>query len=168
MDKYDFLLASENDIPEIIGIYHSLIGTPGCTWNEYYPTEEIARSDIESGSLYILKEGAAIVAVAAAGPFDELGSLRWSPQNPCELARIGVVPALHRQGIGTMLLRKVMEAVKKRGFDGIIMLVSKSSPAALALYDRNGFERCGDAFMFGFDFYCYQMQFAPAAKGQSR
>jgi hypothetical protein len=31
MSKYDFLLADFDDIPEIVSIYHSNIGTPGCT-----------------------------------------------------------------------------------------------------------------------------------------
>ena len=33
MSNYTFLLASYEDIPEIVSIYQSLVGTPGCTWN---------------------------------------------------------------------------------------------------------------------------------------
>jgi ribosomal protein S18 acetylase RimI-like enzyme len=39
------------------------------------------------------------------------------------------------------------------------MLVSKTNNAALALYEKNGFERCGEVFRFGIDFYCYQITF---------
>lgn len=159
MEKYKFLLADTDDIPEIVDIYHSLIGTPGCTWGLDYPNKETAESDIRNKSLYILKENERIIAVASAGAFDELGDLKWTPKNPCELARIGVMPTMQKQGIGTIILQNVIKAVKDRGFDGIRMLVSKTNPAALALYDKNGFEKCGEAFMFDIDFYCYEMKF---------
>jgi ribosomal protein S18 acetylase RimI-like enzyme len=159
MDSYSFSLAATDDIPEIVAIYHSLIGTPGCTWSLDYPNTETAWSDIESGSLYVLKDNGTIIAAASAGPFDELGHLSWSPQNPCELARLGVAPGMQKRGIGTIILQNVITAAKERGFDGIRMLVSKTNHSALRLYDKNGFERCGEAFMFDIHFYRYQMKF---------
>jgi ribosomal protein S18 acetylase RimI-like enzyme len=80
-------------------------------------------------------------------------------ERPCDLARIGVLPNMQKRGIGTAILKNVINAVKERGFDGIRMLVSKTNPAALAMYDKNGFSRCGETFMYGIDFYCYEMVF---------
>lgn len=159
MNGYTFLLASYEDIPEIVGIYHSLIGTPGCTWDLDYPNRETAESDVDSKSLYILKKNDEIIAVASAGEFNELGHLPWTPTNPCELARIGVRPTMQRQGIGTMILQNVMKTVQEKGFDGIRMLVSKTNPAALALYEKNGFVKRGETFMFDLDFFCYEIKF---------
>ena len=159
MDNYSFLLASDEDIPEIVRIYQSLIGTPGCTWDSDYPNRTTAESDLESASLYVLKQNGSIIAVASAGDFNELGHLQWTPEKPCELARIGVVPMMKKQGIGTIILQQIMKTVKDKGYDGISMIVSKTNPAALALYEKNGFERCGETFMFDHDFYCYQMKF---------
>ena len=159
MGDYNFLLASPGDISEVMSIYHTLIGTPGCTWGLDYPNLEIVESDIENESLYVLKDGSKIIAVASACAFNELGHLGWKPKNPCELARIGVAPDMQRQGIGTIILQNVMNAAKNKGFDGIRMLVSKTNPAALALYEKNGFERCGEVFMYDIDFYCYQIEF---------
>jgi len=153
------LLASFDDISEVISIYHNLIGTPGCTWSLDYPTIEIVKADIESRSLYILKDDSRIIAVAAAGAFDELNHLQWKLRNLCELARIGVISTMQRQGIGTLILHNVINAVKAKGFDGIRMLVSKTNPAALALYEKNGFERCGETFIYDIHFYCYQLVF---------
>ncbi len=164
MGKYDFLLANIDDASEIMDIYHSLIGTQGCTWSIEYPDYETVESDICNKSLYILKDNNRIIAVAAAGSFNELEHFEWTPQKPCELARIGVTSTLQKQGIGTIILQNVIEAVKDRSFDGIRMLVSKTNPAALALYDKNGFERCGETYMYGIDFYRYQMNFYPADK----
>jgi L-amino acid N-acyltransferase YncA len=159
MDDYTFLLASYDDITEIVDIYHSLIGTPGCTWDLDYPNRESAESDISRSSLYILKKNDKIVAVASADAFNELGHLQWTPQNPCELARIGVIPSMQKQGIGTLILQNVIRTIREKGYDGIRMLVSKTNPAALALYDKNRFVKCGEVFMYDIDFFCYEMKF---------
>ncbi len=160
LDGYEFVLAEHADIPEIVEVYHSLVGTPGCTWDSEYPSRKMAELDVGSNSLYVLKKDGRIVAVASAGDFQELGHLQWSPEKPCELARIGVLPTMQGRGIGSVILQKIIEAAKQKGYDGIRMLVSKTNPAALAMYEKNGFARCGEAFMFGRDFYCYQMKFA--------
>ena len=142
MNNYIFSLAERNDVDEILDFYHSLVGTPGCTWNLDYPNRENVESDIHNDSLYMLRDKDNIlISVAAAGMSDELEELRWNMKNPCDLARIGVLSTRQNQGIGTIMLCNVINAVKKRGFDGIRMLVSKSNPSALAMYDKNGFTK---------------------------
>lgn len=152
-------LATRDDVPEIVSIYRSLIGTPGCTWDEGYPSEETAEHDINNGWLYIFKKQDKIVGVASIGDFGELSDLKWKPKNPCELARIGVHPEFQQQGIGTLMLQYCFETAKKQGFDGIRILVAKTNTPALALYEKNGFELCGEVFRFNIDFYCYQTTF---------
>jgi ribosomal protein S18 acetylase RimI-like enzyme len=159
MGRFNFLLANDSDLSEIMELYHSIIGTPGCTWSLDYPSKENVEADIKSKTLYILKKDDKIVAVAAAGSFGELDHLYWRPKKPCELARIGVDPTMQKQGVGTIILQNVINTMKSKDFDGIRMLVSKTNSAALALYNKNGFEMCGETFMFGIDFYCYQMNF---------
>ena len=160
MNNYKFQLANHNDISEIVSIYHSLVGTPGCTWDLDYPSKETAKDDIENEALYVLKKDNKIIAVATAtGNYSELNHLQWSLQNPSELYRIGVNPELHGQGIGSIILQNIIKAMKEKGFDGIRQIVSKTNPAALALYDKNGFERYGETVMFEREWYCYQIKF---------
>jgi ribosomal protein S18 acetylase RimI-like enzyme len=159
MDSYTFLMATYDDIPEIVNIYHSLIGTPGCTWSLDYPNRETAEYDIKNNWLYVLKMNNKIIATVSAGEFNELGHLQWTLKRPCELARIGVMPTMQKQGIGTIILQNIIKSMKEKGFDGIRILVSKTNPAALALYHKNGFEKRGEVFMFDIDFYCYQLKF---------
>ena len=159
MDGYKFLQANSDDIPEIVSIYNGLIGTPGCTWSIDYPNKETAEYDIEKNSLYVLKKNKKIIAVATVGNFNELIDLEWKPKNPCELYRIGVMATKQNQGIGTILLQNILKTVKEQKYDGMRFLVSKTNFAALALYDKNGFERCGEVFMHDIDFYCYQIKF---------
>jgi ribosomal protein S18 acetylase RimI-like enzyme len=163
LSEYTFSSADYNDIPEIVGIYHSLVGAPGCTWSMDYPSRATAEADINSKSLYILKKDDKIIAVASAGEFNELGHLQWKSKNACELARIGVMPGMHRQGIGTMILREIIKLARDKGYDGIRLLVSKTNPAALFLYNKNGFVKRGEVFLFDIDFYCYEITFGHEA-----
>ena len=159
MSNYEFQLARYDDIFEIVSLYHRIVGTPGCTWTLDYPSKETAENDIRNDWLYTLRKDDKIVAVASVGDFDELSDLQWKPQKPWELARIGVDPSFQKQGIRTSLLSNIIRTAKEKGYDGIRMLVSKTNTAALALYEKNGFERCGEVFRFGIDFYCYQITF---------
>ena len=159
MDNYVFQLATYEDIPEITTIYQSLVGTPGCAWNSDYPNEETAKEDIDNGWLYILKKDGKIIGAVSAGDFDWFNDLQWKPKNPCDFARIGVAPAFQSRGIGTIMVQNVIKIMKSKGFDGIRLIVSKTNPAALALYEKNGFERCGEIYMFDIDFYRYQIEF---------
>ena len=159
MDRnYTFSAAEPADADDILVLYQNLIGTPGCTWNSEYPTKEFIDSDIKLHSLYILKnQQGQIIATASCGGERELDDLQWDMQNPCELARVAVAPSLHHQGIGSYLLKQVIAAVKARGFDGICMLVATSNSAALGLYEKHGFTRCGKIRRYGFNFFRYQI-----------
>jgi diamine N-acetyltransferase len=158
--QYEFSLARETDAPAVFALYRSMIGTPGCTWSDVYPTNELVLRDIRTDSLYVLKDAqGSLIAAAAAGSDDELKDLHWDMENPCELARVAVSLSMQNQGIGSYLLKQVVAAVKARGFDGIRMLVSVHNPHALALYDKNGFQRLDEVRMYGFEFYRYQMVF---------
>jgi len=159
MNDLVFDLAHHDDIPEIMRLYKSLISMTGDSWNLHYPNAEIAKRDIDNNSLYILKKNEVIIAAASVGGSEELKHLPWNPQNPCELSRVSVKPEFQRQGIGSLLLYHTIRIAQEKGFDGICMLVSKTNPAALALYEKHGFEQCGETFMYDKDFYCYQMTF---------
>ena len=162
MDSYVFKLAKKEDTSKILEFYHSLIGTSGCTWNLDYPNEDIVNQDIINNSLYLLKENDVIISVAVAGigsGYTKTAKLKWSSNNPCDLARFGVLLSKQNCGIGSFMLNKVITAVKERGFDGIQLLVDKLSPTASALYDKNGFVQCGETQMDDTDFYCYEMVF---------
>jgi ribosomal protein S18 acetylase RimI-like enzyme len=155
---YAFSLAQETDAADVFKLCRSMIGTPGCTWSDEYPDEDVVHLDIRTSSLYVLKDPQGkLIAAAAAGPDDELKDLSWDMENPCELARVAVAVNMQNRGIGSYLLGHVITAVKARGFDGIRMLVSVGNPHALALYDKNGFTRLDIVHMYGHDFYRYQM-----------
>jgi ribosomal protein S18 acetylase RimI-like enzyme len=152
-----FSLAEAADIPDVLALYRSLVGTSGCAWNSEYPNKQIVEQDVAAGSLYILREDGELLAAAFAGDDDELDGLPWQSRHPCNLSRLGVVLSRQGSGIGSFMVQSIKDAVRERGYDGIILIASKSNPSALALYDKNGFTRCGETEMYGIAFSCYEL-----------
>ena len=157
--KLEIKMAKINDKEEIIKIYKSLIGFPGCTWSNEYPIIEDVEKDINKESLYIAYDDKKIIAVAAAGKDEELEHLEcWSKEikEPCDLARIGVIKEYQNRGIAKILVKYIEQDVLTRGFDGIHFLVSKTNPKALAVYDRLEYKKCGETIMYDINWYCYE------------
>ncbi len=151
--------ATNKDESQILEIYHSLIGTFGCTWSEEYPTIEDIRNDTLKKSLYTVWNDNRIIAVAAAGKDHELDNLDcWDTniKKPCDLARIGVLKEFQNNGIAKQLVEYIEIDVVKRGFDGIHFLVSKTNPSALALYNKLKYKNCGETNMYDINWFCYE------------
>ena len=161
MQEYTFIKASPSDAQEILGLYRSLVGTDGCTWSEEYPNTETIAFDLQQDALYCLRGAKGIAAVASFGAFGELNDLPWpvALRNPCELARIGVRPALQRRGLAAQLLQHGISHAKEKGFDGIRLLVGCGNPAAQRLYQANGFLRYGTIYRYGCHFDFEQLTF---------
>lgn len=161
MQEYAFVKAGLADAQEILEIYRSLVGTDGCTWSEEYPNAETIAFDLQLDALYCLRGSRGIAAVASFGAFGELDDLPWPAalRNPCELARIGVRPALQRRGLAAQLLRHGIADAKEKGFDGIRLLVSRTNPAAQRLYQANGFLCYGMTYRYDCHFDFEQLTF---------
>jgi len=164
MNQYQFRLAVPADAPAVERVYQSLVGQPGCTWHADYPTIEHALDDIRVESLYLLLDNDKIIAVASAGPFDDIDNFFAVPElaanlkNPCALARIGVIKDKQNQGIAKLVLDKVIESCQRRGYDSMVLLVSPTNPAALKLYQSRGFKKCAEnIFIYGHDYARYAL-----------
>lgn len=159
--EYKLKIANVEDRESIAALYKSLVGTPGCTWDLYYPTIEHVDVDIYSNILYCLCDDSyCIVAVASIVAEDEEdGFFGWNKEvnKTCELARVGVNKSMHNKGLGSRIIEYVIKDVKERGFEGIHMLVSKTNPVALALYSKYGFRRCGEINLYDIDWFCYEL-----------
>lgn len=151
-------LAEPENAEEIMRLYRSLVGTKGLTWDENYPLLDDVERDIEEKSLYIAVSDGKIIAAAGAGVDEDVAGLS-AIENPYNLYRVGVRRDFQRKGIAGKLLEYIKTDVKKRGFGGMFFLVAKGNEPALGLYEKHGFKRAGEAFMFGFDFWCYEINF---------
>ena len=160
MDRYDFVLAGKDDIVCVAEFWYSLIGTPGSHWRGEYPNVDRAREDVDGGMLYLLKDGDEIVASVTIHP-SEKHSVELFPalEKPCEISRLGVARHMQRQGIGRMMTERAVELSKQMDYDGMGLLVSKYNSFARRMYDKIGFELCGEVTLWEIDFVCYQMVF---------
>lgn len=151
-------LAEYADKDEVMRLYRSLVGSEGLTWSEEYPTLDDIERDIAAKSLYVAVSEGRITAAAGAGDDDEVSGL--SPlKKPCCLYRVGVSREYQRRGIAGSLLEYIKTDAKKRGYEGMFFLVARENKPALKLYEKHGFLRSGEVKMFGYEYYCYEMNF---------
>lgn len=72
-----FRKATDGDLPAVLALYRSVLGTEGCTWDEDYPSEREAKGDLSSGGLYVFEsDGKLLVSKvnrAAVGLYRSLG-----------------------------------------------------------------------------------------------
>lgn len=57
----------------------------------------------------------------------------------CHILNLCVRPERHGQGIGRLLLRRLLSAARTRDADTVFLEVRESNAAAIALYDSEGF-----------------------------
>lgn len=60
-----------------------------------------------------------------------------------DITNVSVKKELQGQGIGTMLIQELASRTKEMGIEKIFLEVRESNAAALALYEKQGFERMG-------------------------
>ena len=171
MERKQKKKAGMEQAEEVMSIYRSLVGSPGCTWSEKYPVMEDVERDIANDSLYVLYDGPAIIAAAFMGPTDEFEHLTfWDPsiRRPCDLARIGVRKEYQGRGIAKELIRRIEPDLVRRGFDGVQLLVCKTNPKAEAVYRASGFQYCGETEIYDNQWNCYEKKIGPAAAPEEK
>lgn len=152
--------ATGADADAIMALYRSMIGSPGCTWNEYYPTPDLLARDLADGNVYVMRgEDSAIIATITIDQdeaVDRLPCWSLSAGRSRELARLCVRADYQNRGIARRMLCFGMDELKKRGYSGTHFLVSPHNPQALASYDKLGFTKVGTTEMFHQAWYCYE------------
>ena len=165
---FEISKALPEDAEEIFAIYDDLKGSPGCTWDENYPTLEFVRNDIEKrDSLYKVTDGGRIIAAAYLGEFEEVerpDCIDRSIKRLGELSRVGVRRGYHRKGAAFGLITHLLGEAEKLGFDGVMLLVGTENISAIALYEKSGFQNCGETFLYETHWFCYQYKL----KGQQK
>ncbi|GAX48378.1 GNAT family N-acetyltransferase [Pseudolactococcus reticulitermitis] len=151
------------DAQAIVALYQSLIGVPGCTWHEDYPTLENAQADIRGNSLYLIEDENAsgkILAVATAVEEADLDAFEcWHQQvtNWRSLSRVAVRQSVQGRGLAQKLISAIIDDLKGIDSAGLRLLVSPDNWSALALYQKLGFKQVGDCFSYGETWACYEL-----------
>ncbi len=150
--------AKKEELPEILKMYRSVIGKPGCTWNISYPNEATLYEDFRTGNLYVLCRGKLLLGAGSVVPRNELDDLDcWQHQADArEIARIVIRPELQSKGYGKHLVNKLCLHLERTGCQVVHILVAKENHHALSLYRECGFHCKGECHRFDHDFYAYE------------
>ena len=153
----EFMLAKNEDLEIITGLYKAAIGSLGCTWNEHYPTREHTLADLERGDLFCMKTGSGeIIGVIAIDDDKEVETLQCWSKNGAELARLVVKENYQNQGIAGQLLKEAMTVLKQRGYSYVHFLVSKYHTKALKAYEKLKFDHVGESDLYDGAWLCYE------------
>ena len=157
--EYNLVLATEEDREEIMALYKAQLGRELCPWDEYYPSNETIDADFARDGLFVLKEDGKIKAAISIDEDEEVNRLPcWDeallPEG--ELARLAVLPEEQNKGIARIMLKHGMEELKRRGCNGIHILVGKYNTKAIRSYAVFGFNEVGECHLYEQDFLCYE------------
>jgi len=157
--NWEIKRATIADADEVLALYNSMIGTPGCTWSELYPAMENIEFDLGKDALWVMRDGDVLVGAISVGNLGDVCQLGWAPQNPAELARIAVAHGYQGRGLAAALIRHGIETARAAGHDGVVLLVSPDNHAARHLYEKLGFEPCGEIDGWNHHWLRYQQSF---------
>lgn len=153
-----FRKAQENESEKILNVYHSVIGSQFCAWNNLYPSEYEICADMEAGTLYVIENQNAIISAISVVPENELDGFDcWEEkENAREFARVAVMPDCQGKGIAGILVSKIEKILKSQCIGAIHISVAKKNIPAQKLYQSHGFSIRGEAEMYGNSFWLFE------------
>lgn len=157
--EYEIVLATEEDRDEILALYKMQLGRDYCPWNEEYPSNKEIDYDLSRDALFVMKMNGGIKAAISIDEDEAVDRLPCWDKNLApegELARLAVLPEEQNKGLGRVMLKFGMDELKRRGFQGIHILVNKHNSKAIACYSIFGFQVVGECHMYEQDFLCYE------------
>lgn len=147
--------ATINDIDAVVALYRAAVGTPGCTWNDEYPSRETAEEDLASGGLYVLRKAESVIGAVSIVNENELDGLECFKirTGAREFARLTVSPGFRGRGYAAHMLGKITEIAARAGATAWHILAATCNPSAIALYRAFGFSFLGECDMYGNRYY---------------
>ena len=162
-------LATKSDIQDIMGLIElckkDLEKQAIYQWNDYYPTEEHIKGNIDDGTFYILKyEHASIgtVSVTEKQPL-EYGNIDWEDKSGdvVVITKLMVHPEFQKRGCGRKLMDFAEDHALSKNYSSIRLDAYTGNQRAIKLYEARGYNKIGQ-IMFPereLPFYCYEKLF---------
>ena len=151
MQKIIVRPAALADIAAITRIYADAVVNGTASFEIEPPDEaEMTRRQaalLNNGYPYLAAEvEGAIAGYAYAGPYRSRPAYKWSVEDS-----IYVAPAMHRKGIGGLLLRRLVAESEQRGFRQMIAVIGDSAQiGSIAVHERAGFSHIRTLRSVGF------------------
>lgn len=140
--------ATPHDLDHIMSLYRACAAQPNSCWDESYPTEEIARSDIEQGVLYLHEDYGAATLL----DWDNLEEMELGfeyTEKPCVLCRLCLHPSHQGKGEGKRILALAEQQARELGYQSMHLLVDVENRTAHCLYESAGYRRVNEAALYG-------------------
>jgi len=151
MSSADIRPAGPGDVAAITRIYGEAVANGTASFEIEPPTEaEMARrleALVAKNFPYVVAERAGVVVgYAYAGPYHTRPAYRWSIEDS-----VYVAPEFQRQGLGRLLLARLIADAEARGFRQMIAVIGDSANAgSIELHAAAGFRRIGAVQSVGF------------------
>jgi phosphinothricin acetyltransferase len=144
--------ATERDLQDILRIYNHAVEHTTAVF-EYRPhTIDMRREWFrakQAASLPVLVAGeaGAVRGFATYGPFRAWPAYKYSVEHS-----VYVDPAVHRQGIGSALVRAVLDEARARNLHVVMAGITSDNGVSLRLHERLGFKEVAHIPEVGFKF----------------
>lgn len=144
----------------LLAHYQSMIGLPGCTWNEYYPSAEDVAHDIAAGAVYALRDDAGQIIAAASTEEDEIRAYDFCADKAArsiEISRVMVVRTHQGQGLARQVVSQLIALLRAEGYAVVRLLVSPGNVKAYHLYTSMGFQVIGECDLYDEHWACCEL-----------
>ena len=135
--------------------------SPQWVWGEY-PNEKFLQASLDAGTLYVAKEGDALLAaVTIDTTFDEeYASVNWLfGVKPGAFHRLAIAPDQQGKGLGKRIIADVCDILRSQSCDTLRIDTYENNLAAQKVYSRIGMRKAGEVRFFHrpLAFYCYEL-----------
>ncbi|MCR8631295.1 GNAT family N-acetyltransferase [Paenibacillus radicis (ex Xue et al. 2023)] len=117
-------------------------------WKWLYPNRSTHKTDIKNGTMYGIKENNSYVAAITLDDLqsEKYKTLNWKDNEgkACCIHRLAVHPKQQGRGLGKKLLHYAEHLAHNQGYTSVRIDVYQTNAAAVALYEKNGYEKVGE------------------------
>ncbi|MGO4495278.1 GNAT family N-acetyltransferase [Paenibacillus sp. 2RAB27] len=131
-------------------------------WDRFYPNRFIIQSDLQSGSLFGVKQSNTVIAAVVVNEkqSSRYDILDWTDRQgkPACVHRLAVHPEFQRRGLGKILLGFAEQYALDQTCTSIRLDVFSANDTAVRMYEQAGYERIG-TIRFPFrqkPYYCFE------------
>lgn len=137
-------------------------------WNGSYPTVAIFQKDIESDSVFVVKENGKMLATITLNDRqdEQYQTIQWKypSEKVLVIHRLAVSPKSQGRSIGKLLCHFAESFGLENGFAVIRLDAYSDNPVSCGLYEKLDYHRAaGFCWFHGNElpFYCYEKQLKP-------
>ena len=161
-------LAIPSDIPLILNITKAcskaMISKGIYQWNEYYPSVEAFKRDLDRNELFVLIENNQCIGCVVISTFmdEEYWPIEWLTENSNNLYihRLAVHPEFQGQGNAQKLMDFAEHYGRKHGFASVRLDTFSKNVRNQRFYEQRGYKRLGNIYFpkqSEYPFYCYEL-----------